>query len=76
MSSARRIGEGLSSSDAVFANDLARFDAMFNDMDAVVTEPDGFKWVDPAKVPAEFMDAYASLVSYGYASGSLSRMGV
>ena len=64
MSSARG-----SASDAVFANDLARFNAVFNGVDAVVTEPDGFTWIDPTRVPAELLDSYAALQSYGYANG-------
>jgi len=58
-----------SASDAVFANDLARFDALFHDADAVVVEPDGFTWIDPTKVSAALLDTYCNLLSYGYANG-------
>ena len=58
-------------SRSVFNADLARFDATFNDLDAVVTEPDGFRWIDPTKAPAELVNSYLSLVSYGYANGLL-----
>jgi len=61
-----------SASDAVFANDLARFNVMLNDLDAVVTEPDGFRWIDRTKAPAELLEAYCRLVSYGYANGLLT----
>ena len=61
-----------SASDAVFANDLARFNVMLNDLDAVVTFPDGFVGIDPTKAPAELLEAYCHLVSYGYANGLLT----
>ena len=52
-----------------FEADMARFDKMFTDADAIVIEPDGFKWIDPTKVPAELLDIYCNLLSYGYANG-------
>ena len=56
-------------SQAVFDADLARFDAAFKAADAIVTEPDGFTWIDETRVPAGMVDAYAGLRSYGYANG-------
>jgi len=56
----------------VFDADLARFNATLNDLDAVVTEPDGFRWIDRTKAPAELLEAYCRLVSYGYANGLLT----
>ena len=56
----------------VFDADLARFNATLNDLDAVVTEPDGFRWIDYTKAPAELIDAYFDLIGYGYANGLLT----
>ena len=37
--------------------------------DAIRTEPDGFRWIDRAKVPAAMLSAFQRLVEYGYANG-------
>jgi len=52
-----------------FEADMARFDKLFIAADAIVIEPDGFRWIDPTKVPAGIIDTYRNLVSYGYANG-------
>ena len=52
-----------------FAADLAKINAKIVALDGVRAEPDGFTWVDPARVPAELMDVYKNLLSYGYANG-------
>lgn len=52
-----------------FAADVARFDKMFTDADAIRTESDGFQWIDPTKVPAAAVAAYNRLMSFGFANG-------
>lgn len=54
-----------------FEADLARFDRAFRKLDAIRVEPDGFAWVDAAKVPDDLLRAYRGLVTYGYATGQL-----
>lgn len=56
----------------VFANDLARFDKVFRDADALVEGFDGaepFTYIDESKVSAETMRAYRRLIQYGAANG-------
>lgn len=54
---------------AVFDADAARFDKAFRSAGAIVTEADGFEWVDEAKVPSQLISAYRSFVQYGFANG-------
>lgn len=54
-----------------FEADLARFDLAFRTLDAIRVEPDGFAWVEAARVPAELMRVYRRLIEYGYATGQL-----
>lgn len=50
---------------------MARFDEAFRAADAIRTEPDGFAWIDAARVPAEMLRAFRRLAEYGYANGLL-----
>jgi len=65
----------LTASQRVFDADLARFDAMFQEADAVRsgTDPDGtvFHFIDPAFAAANVstVRAYKGLLAYGYATG-------
>jgi hypothetical protein len=59
-------------SQAVFDADAARFDAAFRTAGAIVTEPDGFRWIDPAKICPQLLSAYQCFISYGYANGLMS----
>lgn len=62
-------------SQRVFDADLARFDAMFQEADAIRsgTDPDGtvFHYIDPAFAAANgrTVGAYRGLLTYGYANG-------
>lgn len=54
-----------------FQADLARFDKAFRAAGAIRTDPDGFAWVDAAKVPVAMLRAFRGLMEYGYANGLL-----
>ena len=54
-----------------FEADMARFDKMFADANAIMTTDDGFAYIDQSKFPADIIDTYWNLVSYGYANGLL-----
>jgi hypothetical protein len=56
---------------AVFDRDAAKITGQIAALGAVVVEPDGFAWVDEAKVPADLLSAYRGLIQYGYANGLL-----
>jgi hypothetical protein len=51
--------------------DLARLNAEFHRLGAVVTYDDGFVGIDPDKAPADLLRLYAAITSYGYANGLL-----
>ena len=60
-------------SNQAFTADIARFDAMFTEADAIRTDPtDGFRWIDESKVPASAVSAYRLLMQYGYANGLMA----
>ena len=50
---------------------MARFDEAFRKADAIRTDPDGFRWIDQARVPAAMLSAFRRLTEYGYANGLL-----
>ena len=59
-------------SQRVFDADLARFDKMFREADAICEGFDGvehFTYIDTTKVPAATVSAYNRLASYGFANG-------
>lgn len=53
----------------IFNADLARFDKLFTDADALVTYDDGFVGIDQTKVPASALRSYNLLIQFGYANG-------
>lgn len=55
--------------EQVFAADLTSMNAALIAADAVVTEADGFQWIDATRVPAQLVSAYQGLTRYGYANG-------
>jgi hypothetical protein len=58
-------------SPAVFHADHVRLNTALQAADAVVTDADGFQWIDTSKVPARLVGAYSRLMQYGYANGLL-----
>ena len=52
-----------------FYADLAKLNAALRALDAIVVQEDGTRWIDPTKAPQGLLNAYAGLVSYGYANG-------
>lgn len=52
-----------------FTADLARYDAMFRNADAIRTDADGFAWIDQSKVPVSAIRSYQLLMQFGYANG-------
>lgn len=52
-----------------FNADMARFDKMFTQADAIRTEADGFQWIDETRVSAVAVSAYRRLMQFGYANG-------
>jgi hypothetical protein len=55
----------------VFDADLARMNAALEKLEAIITCNDGWRGIDPLKVPAHLLSAYQNLLSYGYANGLL-----
>lgn len=54
-----------------WAADLDACNAVLRDLGAVVTEDDGFRWVDETRAPADLVRIYDGLRGIGYARGWL-----
>ncbi|MBB3752542.1 hypothetical protein FHT44_005054 [Mycolicibacterium sp. BK634] len=54
-----------------FRRELESANAAIRKAGALMTEDDGFQWIDESKMPAEFLDYYSGLVSAGYAIGAI-----
>lgn len=58
-------------SQSVFDRDLGLINSKLQALGAVVTDEDGFTFVDEEKAPATLLRSYRRLVQYGYANGLL-----
>lgn len=49
--------------------DIDHMNIEFSRLNAIITEPDGFRWIDETKVPAALAARYRRAVSTAYALG-------
>lgn len=56
---------------ATYLRELESANKAIRDNDALMTEDDGFQWVDESKLPKDFCEYYSRLVSAGYAIGAI-----
>ena len=55
----------------VWARDLSKLNARFQELDVIRTLEDGFAYVDPAAAPGPLLRMYQDLQLAGYAHGWL-----